>query len=273
MRAIFLLTILSIVRMNVFAQEPNIENYLSLIQRGEAAYVQAELPSLLKQYPNNPGVQYVQGVMTTDGAEAVRIYQTIVDNYPKSEWADDALFKVYKFYHAIGLHRTAEIKLNQLKTAYPESKYLTGDDTTAITPAAEQKSEPSPPLTSQQPQIQTIETPIAEEPPKRIVAKSSDGTKEETLKSEAPKVETPKHELATGSFTLQVGVFSTPANAKKQKSFFEYQQYSAEIVSKAKGSRDLFYVYVGSYATADEAKAHGDEIKRSFNIDFFVVTR
>jgi hypothetical protein len=40
-----------------------------------------------------------------------------------------------------------------------------------------------------------------------------------------------------------------------------------------KGSKELFVVYVGKFATADEAKAKGDEIKRSFNIDYIVVAR
>jgi len=45
--------------------------------------VKAEIPSLLSKYPNNPGVLYLQAQTTSEGAEAVRIYQSIVDNFPR----------------------------------------------------------------------------------------------------------------------------------------------------------------------------------------------
>jgi cell division septation protein DedD len=236
---LFGLFLVVVASVNVYAQQPNVENYLLLIESGQAEQVRAELPTLLNQYPNNPGVQFLQAVLTTDGAEAVRMYQSIVDNFPKSEWADDALFKVYKFYQAIGLYRTAEIKLNQLKTTYPDSKYVLGTTATETKQVAEQNVE------APQQSTQTVEVPKAE------------ATKPEPL----------------GKFALQVGVFSTPANADKQKMFFEYQKYPVEVVSKMKGSKELFYVFIGSYATADEAQTQGDEIKKSFNIDSIVVTR
>ncbi len=237
---LFGLFLVVVASISVYAQQPNIENYLSLIESGQAEQVRSELPSLLSQYPNNPGVQFLQAVLTTDGAEAVRMYQSIVDNFPKSEWADDALFKVYKFHQAIGLYRTAEIKLNQLKTTYPDSKYVSGTTATETKHVAEQNVE------APQQSTQTVEVPKAE------------ATKSGSL---------------SGKFALQVGVFSTPANANKQKMFFEYQKYPVEVVSKMKGSKELFYVFIGSYATADEAQTQGDEIKKSFNIDYFVVTR
>jgi cell division septation protein DedD len=61
--------------------------------------------------------------LTTDGVESVKIFQNIVDNFPKSEWGDDALFKLYQYYYSIGLYKTAEQKLVQLKDEYPFSAY------------------------------------------------------------------------------------------------------------------------------------------------------
>ena len=238
---------------SAFAQSPNVENFLSMIDAGQAEQVRAEVPSLLAQYPNNPGVLYLQAVLTTDGAEAVRLYQNIVDNFPKSEWADDALFKVYKFYQAIGLFRTADIKLNQLKTNYPESKHVTGD--VDMPPVTENGTDTA--------EARATETP----------AQSPAITKSDSTTPVLSPVKQPVPPATTGIYTLQVGVYSTAANAGKQKLFFEYQKYAAEVATKMKGSKELFAVYVGSYATADEATAAGDEIKRSFNIDYIVVTR
>jgi cell division septation protein DedD len=103
--------------------EPDIRQRLEMIERGQADAVRAELPSLMTNYQNNPGVMYLQAILTTDGAEAAKIYQSIVDNFPKSEWADDALYKLYQYYYSIGLYKTADQKLAQLKEEYPFSAY------------------------------------------------------------------------------------------------------------------------------------------------------
>jgi cell division septation protein DedD len=247
MLVVAIVCVMSVARLT--AQQLNIENYVALVERGEGATIQAELPSLLNRYPNNPGVLYLQALLTTDGAEAARLYQNIVDNFPKSEWADDALFKVYRFYQAIGLYRTAEIKFNQLKTNYPNAKYF-NEGATAETKTQQEQT--------------PVETPKSEEPTTTVTATPSEPVRTETRIEEAP---------AAGKFALQVGVYSTLANANRQKSFFEYQKYAADIITKDRSGKELYVVRVGNYATAEEARIKGDEIKRSFNIDYLVVTR
>lgn len=110
--------------------EPDIQKRLELIEKGQSDQVKGELQALLTNYQNNPGVMYLQGVLTTDGTEAVKIFQSIVDNFPKSEWADDALYKLYQYYYSIGLYKTADQKLAQLKQDYPYSAYAVGQATT-----------------------------------------------------------------------------------------------------------------------------------------------
>ncbi|MEW6511301.1 MAG: SPOR domain-containing protein [Bacteroidota bacterium] len=208
--------------------DADVSKYLALIRNGQAETVKGEIPALLTKYPNNPGILYLQGLTTTEGAEAVRIYQSIVDNFPTSEWADDALYKVYQFYYSLGLYRTAEIKLTQLRKSYPGSSYLTG------TGAAEMKQLP-----------------------------------EDSAATTAPVPSRPSAE----HFTLQVGAYTTAANAERQKSFFESQGYAVEVINKVKEGRSLFLVLVGTYASADEARADGAEIKKKHNVDCIVTTK
>ncbi len=148
-----------ILAIPLFSQDqPPVEQYVAMIESGQTDAVKTELPSLLAKYPGNAGVLYVKALLTTEGAEAVRIYQSIVDNSPKSEWADDALYKVHQFYQAIGLYRTADLKLNQLKKDYPTSKYViaaqSGDvkdlpkeDEPVTTPS--EKNQPKPAMQGQ----------------------------------------------------------------------------------------------------------------------------
>lgn len=119
----FLAALLIAAGLGAPRQQPDVAAYLKLIESGQSDPVRAELPSLLERYPNNPGVLYLQAALATDGTEAVRLYQSVVDNYPRSEWADDALYKVHQFYYALGLYRTAELKMSQLQKDYPRSPY------------------------------------------------------------------------------------------------------------------------------------------------------
>jgi hypothetical protein len=107
------------------SNEPDIRHRLEMIEKGQIEAVRAELPSLMTNYQNNPGVMYLQAALTSDGAEAAKLYQNIVDNFPKSEWGDDALYKLYQYFYSIGLYKTAEKKLVQLKEEYPFSAYAT----------------------------------------------------------------------------------------------------------------------------------------------------
>jgi tetratricopeptide (TPR) repeat protein len=105
------------------SSDPDIQRRLELIERGQAEAVKAELPALMTNYQNHAGVLYLQGVLTSDGSEAAKIYQSIVDNFPRSEWGDDALYKLYQYYYSIGLYKTADQKLERLRQDYPFSAY------------------------------------------------------------------------------------------------------------------------------------------------------
>ena len=224
------------VTIDAQSADPDISRYMSLIDNGQADQVRSELPSLLARYPNNPGVLFLQGIVTKEGAEAVRIYQSIVDNFPMSEWADAALYKVYQFYYALGLYRTAELKMNQLKKEYPASKYLTGSAEPETQNLAEEQEQP--------PASQTDETTRR--------AKTTD-----------PQVQ----------FALQVGAYTAQVNAEKQKLFFEDLGYVVEVISRVKDNRSLFLVLVGGYPTYAEAKAKSTEIKQTYNIDSIVISK
>jgi cell division septation protein DedD len=230
---------------------PDVQQLVDLVNRGQGDVVKAELPSLLSRYPNNPGILYVQALLTSEGAEAVRMYQSIVDNFPKSEWADDALYKVYQFYYSLGLYRTAELKMAQLKRDYPSSRYVTSGATAETSKLPEE---------AKKPKTQAAATPAAQQP-KPAAAPQTPG---ETAVPQAGE---------TGLFSLQVGAYTALTNADRQKKFFEEKGYTAEVISRVRDGRSMYVVLVGAYRTYDEAKARAGEIKQRLNIDSFVLSR
>jgi septal ring-binding cell division protein DamX len=228
---VVLLLVLAAPLLRAQNADADVTKYLAMIQDGQIEQVKAEIPSLLTRYPNNPGVLYLQAQTTSEGAEAVRIYQSIVDNFPSSGWAPEALFRVYQFYYALGLYRTAELKMAQLKKNYPVSKRATGTG-----------------------EVDTGSLP------------------EDVSRSPAAGTPAGTHDSASAHFTLQVGAYTTQANAEKQKSFFEGLGYAVELISRVKENRSLYLVLVGNYASAEEAKARGAEIKEKFRIDSIVTS-
>ena len=230
----------------LFAQlsEQDVRQRLDLIHSGKIEQVRAEVSLLLKQYPNDPGVKYLDAYITDDGAQAVKKYQALVEIFPKSDWADDALYKVYQYYYAIGLYKTADAKLTQLNEQYPNSLYVKS------TSASSEKI--SPPQVSQE---TATSGEIKSEPKKEIIEPT-------------PAVPSP------GQFVVQVGVFSQEATARRQAQQFSSTVGKQAIVfAKESGGRTVYAVAFDGFYDEQSARTFGAELKTKFNIDWFMVKR
>lgn len=108
----------------IYSQEADIVPYLKAIENGNLALAKEGLFDLKEKNPNDPSVMFLDAVLKENGQEAVVIYQDIVDNYPKSKYADAALYRIFSYFYALGLYETAQEKLQQLKSEYPKSPYI-----------------------------------------------------------------------------------------------------------------------------------------------------
>jgi len=229
-----------ILALPLYAQDTlDIAPYLERIQGGDVEDVREEISDLVEQKPEDPGVRYLQGLVTEDGTDAVGIFQGLVDKHPRSEWADDALFRVYQFYYSIALYRTSDLKWAQLQKDYPGSPYL-----------------------SKGKGGEGVESGPAESSPAPVVTGST-----------GPVAVVPQGENRSGQFALQVGAYSARENAEKQKFFFEDQGYPVEVINRVRDSRSLFLVIVGNFLTYDDAKSRIGEIRQKYGVESFVVSR
>ena len=105
-------------------QEVDIVPYLKAIENGNIGLAKDALVDLKEKNPDDPSVMFLDAVLKENGQEAVVIYQDIVDNFPKSKYADAALYRIFSYYYALGLYDTSREKLKQLKESYPESPYI-----------------------------------------------------------------------------------------------------------------------------------------------------
>ncbi len=214
------------------------------LEKGEVNEVKSLLPELITKYQNDAGVVYLQGRLATNANEAKQFYQTILSNFPKSEWADDALYRLYQYNYAMGLYRTASAQLQQLAKEYPESPYV--------------KSIP----TSDMPKV---DKPVS-------VSKEPEPTPAKTEKKSNEQIES-KPLVIQEKFTLQVGAFSTSVNAEKVKSTFEEKGYKVEVASKIQNGKSLYKVWVGGYRSREEAEKASKEVKSKFGLSSMVIER
>ncbi|MFZ4619235.1 MAG: SPOR domain-containing protein [Bacteroidota bacterium] len=235
-----ILTALLIISGTLAAQlnEQDVRLRLDLIHSGKIEQVRTEVASLLKQLPNDPGVKFLEAYTTENGDQAAKKYQSFVETYPSSEWADDALYKVYQYYFAVGLYKTADAKLNQLNEQYPNSVF-----------AKKNAKEPVQAVT--QSTVKAVETPVVE--PKKEAAVTSN---------------------VSGPFIVQLGVYSQEAKAMEQaNTVTSVVGKQAVVFSKQSNGRTVYAVAFEGFADEQSAKAFGGELKSKFNLDWFAVKR
>ncbi len=127
---IYILSIIFLGTLICHAQEINIVPYLKQIESGDNDKAKEDLEQLKSNYPDDPSVIFLDAVLTENGDEAQRKYETVYKKYPKSKFADAALYRVFAYYYSLGIYKKAENLLNKLKSAYPNSPYIKTADRT-----------------------------------------------------------------------------------------------------------------------------------------------
>jgi len=117
MKVIILLLLSFFIIQTVETQADNdkIRYYLQLVAQGKIDDVKRDLPDLLIDYPDDPGIQLLHAVVVADIFKAVQVYERIVENYPKSEFADEAYWRIVQFYAIKGDTTSAQKVLDMYR--------------------------------------------------------------------------------------------------------------------------------------------------------------
>ncbi|KAB2923256.1 MAG: hypothetical protein F9K22_09520 [Bacteroidetes bacterium] len=242
MKTLILMTALAAVPTAAQVSEQDVRARLDLISVGRDAEVRTQVQELLRTSPNDPGVLYLDAALTANGDQAVRKYQAVVDRFPKDVWADDALFRVYQYYYAVGLYKTAEAKMAQLNAQYPSSVYATKPVN-----VAERIPVTAPPATS---------------------------ARTEPEPAPAPAVSAPEVRTAGTGFAVQVGVYSQEATAQRQaKELTQTVGRPATVFMKISGAKAVYAVAFEGFTAETAARTFGAELKSRHNLDWFLVKR
>ncbi len=122
--SIFLFFFTFLFASQLLAQEVDIVPYLKMIEQGKLDEVKSKLLDLKTDYPKSANLIFLEGVLTENGQDALVLYQTLLEKFPKCSYADAALYRIYSYYFALGLYNTADKNLEKLKNNYPQSPYI-----------------------------------------------------------------------------------------------------------------------------------------------------
>jgi tetratricopeptide (TPR) repeat protein len=228
----FLLLLSSLlISLEIFPQEVDIIPYLKAIENGDVGQAKEKLVDLKEKYPDDPSVMFLDAVLKENGQEAVVVYQDIFDNYPKSKYADAAIYRIFSYYYALGLYDTAREKLQQLKTAYPESPYIN--------------------IANQN--LSSLDKSNIEK--KKHVEKEIESTQ---LEEEY-------------NFTIQAGAFTNLENANNLLNDFKGAGIYCEIGEKTVGGAIFHVVYAGKFVKYEDAENFLQVVNSRFNLNGRVV--
>lgn len=198
----------------LFAQEVSIVDQLKNIESGDVDEARSALRTLKTNHPDDPSVIFLDAVLSADGISALAKYNRLLAEYPNSNYADAAVYRIFSYYYSIGSYSRAESYFTKLKSDYPSSPYI----------KAANRNIPDDPV---------VEPEIAPAP---VV--------QNTIEPATDNFQ----------YTVQAGAFLNIANARNLSKKFESDGYYSNIFSKEAGGSILNVVVVGKFKTREEAQ-------------------
>ncbi|MFH0735001.1 MAG: SPOR domain-containing protein [bacterium] len=218
------------------AQDVDVSAQLKQIKNGEIEKANLSLKELRVKYPDDPAVIFLDALLTKDGDVALNRYETIVRKYPNSQFADASLYCMFSYHYALGNYKKAESCLSELKTNYPDSKYIKN---------ADRNLDLEPDLKTVKP-IKTEKKEITEikDNPKKVVEQINNNYK----------------------YCIQAGAFLNLDKVKELEEKLIKAGYQAEIKEKNVGGTNFNLLLVGKFKTREEAIIVLDELDKNYSI-------
>ena len=272
---VFISTLLCQERLDILIQE---------VLSGSKDSAIVYLPKIEKQYPNNPNMLFLKGLMETNGEEAMLIFVKLYNNHPTSEYGDDSVMKIAEYYYASGLYVQSAGWLKKMPLYYSRSEHIERAlklflnslivsgyrDTAIFYSQVFKKQFPSLDVdgkindllddfeNSKQSSINTIQPSLGKE--QKIFNSITS----------SPVIET-EVDKSTGGYSLQSGAYSSQENAENQKIYIINWGFNARIVEFYRQTKILYAVRIGYYDTAKEAEEVASKIKSILDLDTIVV--
>ncbi|HYF03135.1 MAG TPA: SPOR domain-containing protein [Patescibacteria group bacterium] len=254
MLKIFFALIFLFVSGDVLAQTSALVNSkLRLVARGRIDEVRASMPELLKNYPGDVGVIFLNAIILDNAVQALTTYESIVQNSPESEWADDAQWRIVQYYALKRDTARAHAELQQYRENYSTSEFL----------------------------LSATEIVRATVGPPRLVRTLSSANATTTSKTISPTSEAPVNGASKSAeqiekprrYTLQVGSYVLLESAEAEVTRFKNKRLRAAVLPKVSGAERTYAVTIGDYSSREAAEKAIPIVKEQCGCEPFVLEK
>jgi tetratricopeptide (TPR) repeat protein len=256
----------------VFGQapaEPPPEDLVQWIEAGRLDEARVRIAQMEADRRNPEQVLFLKGLVTSNGDSAIVIFERLLMMYPKSRFADEAAYRLGQEKMARGLYRAALRPLNEVFKKNPDPPlrekclYAVGlcyvnlnrpdSANAAFSRVVAEGSAASDVWVSARNRLADLG-----------VTASPSGAGAATAPDSAAS--------SQSRYAVQVGAFGNQSNALMRKAFFERAGYPVALRSKRKDGAVLFLVWIGTFATLDEARQTGEKIKSKYGSSYTLVS-
>lgn len=265
MRILALTVIFVLNATRLYSQVANFDlyRYLKVLTLEE---VKQQVELFVQEHKGTESALYLEAVMETDAEKAVENYKRLVTRFPKSEQADDALYRTAQYYFSRGLYLSARRHFLELIETYPESKLA--DDATYFAAACLFAAEKYESCRSE------LKSLLLVYPRSPFAKPAKQDLDEIKLIQDVGRFDLEKHlDKSNGKYTLQVGAFTKINNALNQRNYFAKSGLPVEIREKNEGDVTFYLVWIGAFETKSAASAYGKKFKKSYGKPYRIIER
>ena len=238
----------------------NVDMYLSLIHEGQSLGVKENLPELISKYPNDPGVLYLQALLTSNGMKSLELYSKLIEKFPESKYAGEASVKIGEYFYARGLYSQAGRQLCLIPRKYPRLPNMQAIIDMMVSSFQAIGEEDSVKYYSSLYQSMFPNLDINDFGIKRM-----DPTNAEIFEKKRNRQPRP--------YVIQIGAFGSIQNANRLKLQVTQIGYDVEISKVQTNGKSLNAVRVMRFRSKTAAERVGQTIKKKLGIDFRVLYR
>lgn len=250
------------IPMITYGQAKQVREALRKTAAGKVEEAKMILITLQEGGKEDPGIYLLQGVLSEDANKAVNYYNKIIKEYPQSEWADDAYWRIVQFYSIKGDTAKAKSTLEVFRAKYPASEFLSpaSDVVRASIVIANtiSKSKAAPSK-----EIVKKDEPVKKDDNKKATASKTESKPELKAKADTKAVKDEPAKKTT--YGLQVGIFSTIDAANEESKKFKEKRFKTEISEKDVNGKKMFAVVIGNYNTKDIPEVDKKKIEEICN--------
>lgn len=264
MRRMFIMSVVMLLAMacvsSLYSQSKQVREALRKIASGKTLEAQGMLAELQEAGKDDPAIMYLQAVLTEDAFRAVNIYKKITTDYPKSEWCDDAYWRLVQFYAVKGDTAKALKELDLFKSKFPASEFLS--PATDLVGSALSYYRSSAKNKKPESVAKVVNSP--KENIKTNEVKHKDDNKN-VVETKPEKIE-----KKAKSYGIQVGIYSSIETAKSETEKFKVQRLRSEIVEKEVNGKKMFAVIIGNYATKESLEKNRTIVEKICNCETII---